>query len=92
MEKYGWFSGRYEIYRECEIISPDGSVLRPDRVLIKDDEAVVIDYKFGEYRPGNPKYVRQIRAYMRLLSAMGFSKVSGALWYVNEDKVENCYL
>lgn len=92
VEKYGWFSGRYEIYRECEIISPDGSVLRPDRVLIKDDEAVVIDYKFGEYRPGNPKYVRQIRAYMRLLSAMGFSKVSGALWYVNEDKVENCYL
>ena len=70
VEKYGWFSGRYEIYRECEIISPDGSVLRPDRVLIKDDEAVVIDYKFGEYRPGNPKYVRQIRAYMRLLSAL----------------------
>ena len=92
IRQYGWFSGRYEIYRECEIISPDGSVLRPDRVLIKDDEAVVIDYKFGEYRPGNPKYVRQIRAYMRLLSALGFSKVSGALWYVNEDKVENCYL
>ena len=88
VEKYGWFNGDYTIYKECEIISPSGAVFRPDRVMVRADEAFVIDYKFGEYLPENSKYVRQIRNYMRLLSSMGFSRVQGALWYVTEDKVE----
>ena len=88
VEKYGWFSKEYEVYRECEIIVSDGSVHRPDRVVAKDGEAVVIDYKFGEYRPCDPRYVRQVRSYMKLLSDMGFRNVRGALWYVNHDRVE----
>lgn len=88
VEKYGWFSKEYEVYRECEIIASDGSVHRPDRVVTKDGEAVVIDYKFGEYRPCDSRYVRQVRSYMKLLSDMGFRNVRGALWYVNHDMVE----
>ena len=87
-EKYGWFSKEYKVYRECEIIAADGSVHRPDRVVVKEGEAVVIDYKFGEYRPCDSRYVRQVKSYMRLLSGMGFSKVRGALWYVGQDMVE----
>ena len=87
-EKYGWFSNEYKVYRECEIIAADGSVHRPDRVVVKEGEAVVIDYKFGEYRPCDSRYVRQVKSYMRLLSGMGFGKVRGALWYVNHDRVE----
>ena len=75
VEKYGWFSKEYEVYRECEIIASDGSVHRPDRVVAKDGEAVVIDYKFGEYRPRDPRYVRQVNSYMKLLSDMGFRNV-----------------
>ena len=88
VEQYGWFSKEYEVYRECEIIASDGSVHRPDRVVAKDGEAVVIDYKFGEYRPRDPRYVRQVNSYMKLLSDMGFRNVRGALWYVNHDRVE----
>ena len=92
VEERGWFSDEYEVFRECSIILPDGSVLRPDRVLVKGSEAVVIDYKFGEFVPDNRQYHRQVRRYMQLLSDMGYETVTGYLWYVKEAAVEQVVL
>ena len=44
----------------------------------------VIDYKFGKE---NPEYHKQVRGYMDLFRKMGYSDVSGAIWYVYTDKV-----
>ncbi|MBR4882481.1 MAG: hypothetical protein IKU18_01245, partial [Bacteroidales bacterium] len=88
----GWFSEEYEVFRECSVILPDGTVLRPDRVLVKGSKAIVIDYKFGEYVPDNRQYHRQVRRYMNLLHDMGFETVSGYLWYVKEAAVEQVVL
>ncbi|HPT05957.1 MAG TPA: UvrD-helicase domain-containing protein [Candidatus Egerieousia sp.] len=52
-------------------------------------EAVVIDYKFGEYDPesrSHAGYQNQVRNYMNLLSRMGY-KPTGYLWYVTAGKV-----
>ena len=88
----GWFSDEWDVFRECSVILPDGTVLRPDRVLVKDSTAIVIDYKFGEYVPDNRQYHRQVRRYMTLLHDMGYETVSGYLWYVKEAAVEQVAL
>ncbi|MBQ6870830.1 MAG: UvrD-helicase domain-containing protein [Bacteroidales bacterium] len=88
VEERGWFSDEWKVYRECSILRPDGQLLRPDRVIVKGNQAIVIDYKFGEFTRDNEKYHKQVRGYMQLLMDMGFTTVSGYLWYVRESEVE----
>jgi ATP-dependent exoDNAse (exonuclease V) beta subunit len=83
-----WFSGDWERIRlEGDILLPgDASDRRPDRVMIRGREAVVVDYKFGRLTP--PAHADQIREYTRLLSEMGMTRVEGYLWYVSLEKIE----
>ena len=53
--------------------------------MIKDDEAIVVDYKFGRR---NDEYKKQVAHYMELLVQMGYKKVKGYLWYGYENKIE----
>ncbi len=92
VKERGWFSDKYKVYKEKSIVTPEGAVYRPDRVLVNGDEAVVVDYKFGEYVPYNRRYHRQVARYMQLLCDMGFAKVEGYLWYVKEAAVEQVVL
>ena len=71
-------------YNETEIIDTDGSVYRPDRVVVRDGAVTVIDYKFGEPRPA---YTAQARRYARLYREMDHESVNAYLWYVYEDKI-----
>ncbi|MCD8166305.1 MAG: UvrD-helicase domain-containing protein [Bacteroides sp.] len=77
-----WFSGRYKIYNECSILYPSADshrVRRPDRVMVNEDEVIVVDYKFGK---ADESYDQKIKEYMGLLSVMGYTNISGYLWYV----------
>ena len=78
----GWFSRRS--LREVSVIGTDGEVFRPDRVLIDAQKAVVIDYKFGEPRK---KHASQVASYKDLFRRMGYTDVSGYLWYVYEGRI-----
>ena len=69
---------------EVELIDTDGSVNRPDRVVIKDGNVIVIDYKFGEH---DPRYLRQIRRYADIWRRMGYENVSAVLWYVQSGEI-----
>ncbi|MCQ2158617.1 MAG: UvrD-helicase domain-containing protein [Bacteroidales bacterium] len=78
-----WFSADVSVLNEVSIISSDGTFHRPDRILVNPDGSVlVIDYKFGNYRP---EYEAQVRGYMDLCRELGYSKVSGCLWFVYTD-------
>lgn len=92
VEERGWFSDKYRVLRECSILQPDGSILRPDRVLVAGSSAIVIDYKFGEYTANNKKYHKQVRKYMQLLMDMGFTETCGYLWYLKEPEIEQVFL
>lgn len=83
-----WFDGSWEVVRtEAEIIVPhEHNIRRPDRVMIRGAEAVIVDYKFGER--DTAAYKRQIIRYRDLLRAMGYTQVSGYLWYVKLGKIE----
>ena len=83
-----WFGGEWQLVRnEHEIVVPGGgSTRRPDRVMIHDRRAVVVDYKFGSLEPG--RYARQIGDYLDLLRRMGYSEVEGYVWYVKLGRIE----
>ena len=79
----GWFDPENHVLNESPILGPDGTELRPDRVILRPDgSAEVIDYKFGQIEP---KYVEQVRGYMDLYRALGHSPVMGTLWYIREN-------
>ena len=81
----GWFPDDAEFHNEDGIIGTDGKVYRPDRVVVSGGRTIVIDYKFGSRRDA---YSRQVGKYVELYRSMGFPEVSGYIWYVPEDKVE----
>ena len=80
-----WFDGSWEeVYVEREIIA-DGRANRPDRVMTRGGEAVVVDYKFGLEKPAS--HVKQIRAYSELPQQMGYESVRGYLWYISTGEI-----
>ncbi len=80
-----WYSGKYKVLNEIQILQPKGSFSRPDRVMINNEEVVVIDYKFGEKE--NPKYIRQINYYMNQIKKMGYENVIGYVCYIALGKI-----
>ena len=83
-----WFSGEWSLYNECAILYRENGELqtrRPDRVMMKDGEVIVVDFKFGK---PYPEYNKQVREYMNLLQKMGYTQVSGYLWYVFYNQLE----
>lgn len=83
-----WYSGEWRLFNECAIIYKDKGVLqtrRPDRVMMKNEQVVVVDFKFGK---ANKKYNKQVKGYMQLLSRMGYKNITGYLWYVEEEIIE----
>lgn len=80
-----WYSGNYRVLNEVSILQPKGVFSRPDRVMIKDDEVVVIDYKFGEKE--DKKYIRQVKYYVDQIRKMGYEKVKGYICYIRLGKI-----
>ncbi|MBO4370396.1 MAG: hypothetical protein J5808_03420, partial [Paludibacteraceae bacterium] len=78
-----WFDGSMESKTEAAILSENGTY-RPDRVLVKGQSAKVIDYKFGAEKSS---YDNQVRRYMNLLKAMGYTDVQGAIYYHQQQRV-----
>lgn len=89
-EVQDWYSGKWRLFNECEIIWQENGKLktrRPDRVMMHNGETLVVDFKFGK---PNKKYNRQVQGYIDLLVRMGANPASikGYLWYVDEDLIE----
>ncbi len=83
-----WYSGTWRLFNECAIIYKENGnlqVRRPDRVMMKDDRVVVVDFKFGKEQK---KYRKQVMGYMDLLKRMGYGYIEGYLWYVDEEIIE----
>jgi ATP-dependent exoDNAse (exonuclease V) beta subunit len=79
-----WFSSDYQVLSERAILTASGRTIRPDRVMLRDRKAVVIDYKFGQHQ--SPAHRTQVQDYMSQLSQMGYS-VEGYLVYVTLSKI-----
>ena len=82
-EVAGWYDGTWTLHNECSIIYTDEEgnmqIRRPDRVMEKDGEVIVVDFKFGKKKDS---YTAQVQEYMQLLHQMGYSRIKGYIWYV----------
>ena len=59
---------------------PDGRTYIPDRLLIKDNKVVIVDYKTGEI---DIKHNNQIINYADALTQMGYKNISKYLIYTS---------
>lgn len=74
-----WFHPDWEVTNERDL-AYRGQVLRPDRVVAKgNDEAIVIDYKFGNRV--DRRYETQVRNYCQVMKERGFKRVRGIIYY-----------
>jgi ATP-dependent exoDNAse (exonuclease V) beta subunit len=83
-----WFSPRWTLFNECTILSVENGEVkeqRPDRVMTDGKKWIVVDFKFGSPKP---EYRNQVRKYMDLLASMGHTHITGYLWYVYSNIIE----
>jgi ATP-dependent exoDNAse (exonuclease V) beta subunit len=81
-----WFDGSWQLFTETNLLLPSETVakprqLRPDRVMLRNEEVVVIDYKFGKSQA--PQHVRQVEEYISCIKEMGYARVQGYCWYIS---------
>lgn len=71
------------VYNEKDIITKEGNILRPDRIVINsNNKAIIIDYKTGLH---NPKHQHQLQDYQDVLEEMGYKTIKKILIYINEN-------
>ena len=78
-----WFTSDWQVFTERALFH-QGSRYQPDRVITKDLQAVVIDYKKQQQ---DPKHHKQIAKYGQLLKSMGWEQIDLYLVYVDDLKI-----
>lgn len=81
-----WFDDRNKVCNERTIalIGDDGKRIyrRPDRIIrTPEGKTVLIDYKFGDNKDNNAKYIKQVQGYAKALELTGMKVDEGYVWY-----------
>jgi CRISPR/Cas system-associated exonuclease Cas4 (RecB family) len=79
-----YYGPENRVLNEQEILTKNGVILRPDRVVISEKKAVIMDYKTGK---PEEKHRYQIIEYCDALKEMGYSVEAAIAIYVNENLV-----
>jgi ATP-dependent exoDNAse (exonuclease V) beta subunit len=79
-----FFTRDQEVINEQKILMPQGENIIPDRLLIKDGELTIIDYKSGVK---SQKHLEQIESYARILTSMGYRVKESLLIYTDQMEV-----
>ena len=69
------------VRNEQDILSSSGHWVRPDRVVTRGSEAVLIDFKTGKE---DIKHADQLHDYSLLLQEMGYYPIRSLLVYLKE--------
>lgn len=91
-----WFATKNTVYNERVISFPraqggdDQEHRRPDRIIRRPDgEIIVVDYKFGFKTDDTTiqAHKNKVAEYMTLLQQLGYSKITGYIWYLRTNKI-----
>ena len=80
-----FFLGSALVFQEKELVDMHGRTRRIDRLIIRDDELWVIDYKSSKIE--TPEYKKQVLEYTRLLKDL-YPKLSGKGFIIYLDTLE----
>jgi ATP-dependent exoDNAse (exonuclease V) beta subunit len=75
-----FFDPAFNVRNEPEILTPEGVLYRPDRVLMHNNRATIIDYKTGKQHPWHRD---QVLKYAGLLNDMNYTVDGAYLLYLN---------
>lgn len=78
-----WYNGTYKVKNEAGILWRNQK--RPDRIMIANEQVIVVDYKFGDQKSNS--HQNQVRGYIELIRQMGYKNIKGYLWYVTIGEV-----
>jgi CRISPR/Cas system-associated exonuclease Cas4 (RecB family) len=76
-----FFESDGKVINEQTIIKKNTKSIKPDRVVIKDNMAYLLDYKTGEK---HHKHITQLEEYELALREMNYSVAKKALIYIGE--------
>ena len=79
-----WFESDFNVLAEREMFY-EGKILKPDRVMVKGEQAIIVDYKKEK---ASETYHTQVGRYMKAVQSLGYSEVSGFLVYVDPVEIE----
>jgi hypothetical protein len=78
------FINTKKIYNESTIISSLDSIKRPDKIVIKEDETIIIDFKTGSKKE---KDIKQITEYAKVLKEMELPQIKAFLFYTATEEL-----
>jgi ATP-dependent exoDNAse (exonuclease V) beta subunit len=76
-----FFTAENNVKNESEIITENGLILRPDRMVINNQRVTLIDYKTGKKAQ---KYYEQLYTYADALKTMGYLVENKILVYIDK--------
>jgi len=77
-----YFSRDYKVYNELDIYTSDKELMRPDRLVIDNNNNVtIIDYKTGSYKPS---FKQQLNKYAVAIEEMGYTVENKLLVFINQ--------
>lgn len=79
-----WFEKDNAVIAEKELMTKDGQVLRPDRIVIHPEVVSVIDYKTGDPLA---MHKRQVQVYIQHLKELYHKPIKGYIFYTQEKRV-----
>ena len=75
-----FFSDQVRVKMEPEILLPEGSFYRPDRVVFDNDRVTILDYKSGK---PTAKHSDQLIRYAGYIEEMGYKNIHRTLVYLD---------
>lgn len=75
-----WFDGSWEVKREMSILLPGEGIERPDRIMMKGNEVIILDFKTGER---GSEHRQQVLRYASAFKKMGYVHVRSFLCYLH---------
>ena len=94
-----WFSDKWQVLNERAILFLENqtpNTKRPDRVVVCDHQAIIIDYKTAQgvvKQNADGAFVaprenrQQIEDYKKLLKQIGYTSIRAYLWYILDELV-----
>ncbi|MCU0382591.1 MAG: UvrD-helicase domain-containing protein [Cyclobacteriaceae bacterium] len=79
-----WFESDWKVSTEVSILLPSQGEKRLDRLMVKENKVIILDYKSGEERKED---IQQMKEYLKIVKAMFSQPVKGYLFYLFENKL-----
>lgn len=77
-----YFAQNNEVYNEREILTSDGKIVIPDRLVFRQNSVTIIDYKTGLPKS---EYQEQLKKYEHALHELGYEINQKILVYISPE-------